>query len=67
MLTKYLERIIEQEETPMADQIASVDIWDMSWHLEALHKAITTGSKLNPIDIDVLADVVKILRKECEY
>lgn len=66
MLTKYLKRVILREESPMADQIASVDTYDMACGLDRLYESIKLGRKINPEDLSNLADVSRILKLESE-
>lgn len=66
MLTKYCERIMMNEETPMAEQIASEHIYEMACGLDNLYELIKSGGAIKPEDLTNLANVARILKLESE-
>lgn len=66
MLTKYTERIMLNEETPMAKEIASEHVYEMACGLDSLYESIKTGRKIREEDIINLANVSRILKLESE-
>lgn len=66
MLTKYLERVTMQEESPMSEYIASENIYEMACGLDRLYKSIMLGRKIKDEDIINLANVSRILKLESE-
>lgn len=66
MLTKFTERIMLNEESPMAKEIASAQVYDMACGLDRLYDAIKSGGMITPEDLYNLADVSRILKLESE-
>lgn len=66
MLTKFTERIILNEETPMAKEIASEQVYEMACGLDHLYKSIMLGYMIKPEDLANLAEVSRILKLEVD-